>query len=106
MNSKVLYQEEVREEVEEENLLLDAGYSGTQETVCYYGYVAHIRPRNKEAEQIREDPTYKARRWVVERLFSWLRRFRKLSPRFEKTHLSHCGLFALACAQIIFNKII
>ncbi len=51
------------------------------------------------------DPTFKARRWVVELAHSWFNRFRKLLPRYEKTDLSYNALNAFAAAMIVLNKI-
>jgi transposase len=40
----------------------------------------------------------------VESFFSWLKRFRKIAPRYEKTLLSFWGLLTFAAALIVFNK--
>ena len=89
----------------EENLCLDAGYVGKEEVVKAHGYIPHIRPRGEEASEIERNPDYKPRRWVVECLHSWLNRFRKLIPRYEKTDWSYCGLLTLACAMVTLNKV-
>ena len=39
------------------------------------GYTAHIRTRGEEAQEKREVPGYRARRWVGERTHAWLNRF-------------------------------
>jgi transposase len=54
----------------------------------------------------RKNPSYKARRWVVERTHSWLKRFRKLLVSFEKRGESHVGLLALAAAMICWRQTI
>ena len=90
----------------EQNLCLDAAYVGKDETVKKRGFKPHIRPRGEEKLQIGRDPEFKPRRWVVESLHSWQNRFRKLTPRYEKTDLSYMGLLYLANAMITFNKII
>jgi hypothetical protein len=48
------------------NLCLDAAYVGKEAVVVANGYVPHIRPRGEEKKLIERDPTFKARRWVVE----------------------------------------
>jgi hypothetical protein len=42
---------------------------------------------------------------VVECFHSCLNRYRKCIPRYEKYDISHGGLLKLACAMIVFNKI-
>ena len=88
-----------------ENLCLDAGYTGKADIVAARGYVPHIRPRGEEAAEIKRNPDFKARRWVVEASHSWMNRFRKLVPRYEKTDLSYCGLLDLAAGMIVLNKV-
>jgi transposase len=89
---------------EEAHLCLDAGYTGMERVVTEAGMVPHIRPRNVEKREREEGK--KPRRWVVERVFSWLNRFRKLLVRFEKLEVSHVGLLQLCCAAIAFRQVI
>jgi len=88
------------------NLCLDAGYVGKEEVARNNGFVPHIRPRGEEKKLIERDPTFKARRWVVELTHSWFNRFRKLAPRYEKTDVSYLALSMLAAAMITLNKVI
>lgn len=88
-----------------QNLCLDAAYVGKEETVEANGFIPHIRPRGEEKKLMEKDPTFKARRWVVELSHSWFNRFRKLVPRYEKTDLAYMALNSLAAAMIILNKI-
>ena len=92
------------EEGQTQNLCLDAGYVGKQEVVTEAGYVPHIRPRGEEKKQKAKDPSFKPRRWIVELSHSWFNRFRKLSPRYEKTTRSYLGLVMLAATMIVLNK--
>jgi len=87
------------------NLCLDAAYVGREETAKAHGFIPHIRPRGEEKKLIEKDPSFKARRWVVELAHSWFNRFRKLVPRYEKTDLSYNALSALAAAMIVLNKV-
>lgn len=54
---------------------------------------------------IEKNPSFKARRWVVELNHSWFNRFRKLLPRYEKTDLSYMALSSLAAAMVVLNKV-
>ena len=91
-----------------ENLCLDAGYAGepARKAVEARHYVPHVRPRGEEVATKKRNPRARARRWVVERTHSWLNRYRKLLVRFEKTAVSFEGLLQLACALIVFRRII
>ena len=63
---------------------LDAGYVGekTATVVQAQGSVAPVRPRGEDtANAGSADPTKTPRRWVVERLHSWLNRSRRLLVR-------------------------
>jgi putative transposase len=89
------------------HLCLDAGYVGpkTAQTVAEHDYVAHVRPRGEDAVNARStDPTKPPRRWVVERLHSWLNRSRRLLVRWEKRKDTYLALLHLACALICFQQ--
>jgi putative transposase len=58
---------------------MDKGYDypDIRELVKAYGYTAHIKSRGEE--NIRKvKPGFRTRRWVVERTYSWLNRFKRL----------------------------
>jgi transposase len=42
-------------------------------------------------------------RWVVERTFAWLNRFRRLAIRYERRADIHLGFLTLGCALITLN---
>jgi IS5 family transposase len=44
-------------------------------------------------------------RWVVERSFAWLARFRRLSIRYERRADLHLAFTTLACAVICLKQI-
>src|SRR5437764_158788 len=48
-------------------------------------------------------PGYRARRWVVERLHSWLNRFRRVLIRWEKKPENYIAFLHLACAVITYR---
>ena len=67
--------------------------------------IGHVVDRRKEIDIKRRDPTWKARRWVVEVCHSWFNRFRKLLVRYEKLERSFLALNHLAAAIIAFRKV-
>ena len=77
-----------------ENLCLDKGYAGEPalEAVVLRGFMLHIKGRGEEKGTIRKNPTYKARRWVVEVTHSWMNQLWKLLVRFEKLTASYKAL--------------
>ena len=90
-----------------QHLCADAGYTGTP-ALCIieeHGYIPHVKGRGQEADEKRQDPTKRARRWIVEVAHSWFNRFRKLLVRYEKLERSFLGLNHLAAAIIAFRKI-
>lgn len=89
-----------------QNLCLDAGYTGSKDKVEKRGYIAHIRPRFEEKQELLRNPGFKARRWVVEVTHSFFNRFRKLLVRFEKKAANYLGLLYFACAIIVWRKLI
>jgi hypothetical protein len=50
------------------------------------------------------EPTKQPRRWVVEWLFSWLNRPRRLLIRWEKLSAPYEAFLKLACALICFHQ--
>lgn len=101
----VLSRPEVTEE-HPQNLCLDAGYTGKQDAVSDRHYTPHIVPRGEEKKQKEKNPDFKARRWVVEVLHSHMNRFRKLLVRYEKKDSNYLALIQLACAVIVWRKLI
>ena len=89
-----------------QNLCLDKGYDNRQSrrTAIDEGYIPHIRSRGEEKREKAVDADYKARRWIVEVVHSWLNRFRKILVRFEKKTETHLGLLQLACAYLALKR--
>jgi putative transposase len=50
------------------------------------------------------DPLKRPRRWVVERLHSWLNRSRRLLVRWEKLERTYLAFVHLACALLCFQQ--
>ena len=98
----------LRPEPDEEhpqNLCLDAGYTGSGETVEQRNYIPHIRPRGEEKKALERNPDFRARRWVVEVTHSFFNRFRKLLVRYEKKAVNYMALLQFACAVIVWRKL-
>ncbi len=91
-----------------QHLCLDAAYDAgwVREAVQERGYQDHIRSRGEEKAEKTQTPGYRARRWVVERTHSWLNRSRRLLVRWEKKTTNYLAFLQLACAQLIFSKIL
>ncbi|NVJ23961.1 transposase [Myxococcus sp. AM011] len=63
----------------------------------------HRRGRKTKTRDGRELRRYR-RRWKVERLFAWLRFFRRLVTRYEVKAENVLGFLHLACALILMRQ--
>ena len=95
-------------EQQPQHLCLDAAYDAgwVREAVQGRGYQHHIRPRGEEKAEKVLTPGSRARRWVVERTHSWINRSRRLLVRWEKKTANYLAFLQLACAQLIFSKVL
>ena len=68
-----------------QHLCLDKGYDydGPRQVAYDYGFTAHIRRRGEDRSPTPAHPG-KPRRWVVERVHSWLNRYRRILVPWEK----------------------
>ena len=57
-------------------------------------------PRKQDGRALRR---YR-RRWLVERLFAWLKQFRRVSSRWERKAENYLGFVQLACAVILLRQ--
>jgi putative transposase len=84
---------------------LDRGYH--QKAVIELCQIFHVTPsveaRHEEAARLAADPVQRAKRWVVERAFSWLNRFRRLLIRWEKKPENYLSFLHLSCAIITYR---
>ena len=57
----------------EQHLCADRGYSGepAQQAIKDRIYIPHVKQRGEEIQEKRDNPNFKARRWVVEVAHSW-----------------------------------
>ena len=88
-----------------QGMCLDAGYAyeEVREILREFGFTAHIRPRGEEAQAIKQEAGFKARRWVVERAHSWMNRFRRLLTRWDKKPENYLAFLHFACGLIAFR---
>ena len=88
-----------------QGMCLDKGYDydSVRDLVAEFGYTAHIRARGAEAQAIKHEVGFKARRWVVERTHSWMNRFRRILTRWEKKAENYLGLLHFVCAVITYR---
>lgn len=89
-----------------QGMCLDKGYdfNEVREILKEFAFTAHIRARGEEAQAIKREAGFKARRWVVERTHSWMNRFRAILIRWEKKAVNFLALLHLACAYITFKQ--
>ena len=90
---------------EAQGMCLDKGYDSgeVRDLVKEFGYTVHIRSRGEEAQAIKQEAGFKARRWVVERTHSWMNRFRRILTRWEKKPENYLALLHFVCAVITFR---
>ena len=81
----------------------DCGYRGQLiETVKkQHGYELKISPKIKDQTKGKVSP----KRWVIERTFSWLENFRRLSKDFEFLLETSQAMIYLASIKLLLNKI-
>jgi transposase len=90
----------------EQNLCADKAYDGQPalQVIVSKGYIAHVKRRGEEIQEKRNNPAWKARRWVVEVSHSWFNRFRKILVRYEKLADTYLALLHMAAAIIAYRK--
>jgi putative transposase len=88
-----------------QGMCLDKGYDSgeVRDRVKEFGYTAHISSRREEAQAIKRQAGFKARRWVVERTHSWMNRFRRILTRWEKKPENYLAFLHFVCAVITFR---
>lgn len=88
-----------------QGMCLDKGYDyqEVREILAEFGFTAHIRARGEEAQQLKQDASKRARRWVVERSHSWMNRFRRILIRWDKKPENYLAFLHFACGLIAFR---
>jgi putative transposase len=89
-----------------QGMCLDKGYDSDEvrDLLAEFGFTAHIRARGEEAQALKQEAGFRARRWVVERTHSWMNRFRRLLIRWDKKARNYLGFLHLACAYITYSQ--
>ena len=84
---------------------LDKGYDcdAIRRRLRRRGYVPHIKSRGEEQAEKRSRGK-RARRWVVERVASWLNRYRRILVRWEKKAANYEALLHLVFAHILWRN--
>lgn len=85
-----------------QGMCLDAGYdyAEVRALLIEFGFTAHIRSRGEERKELARDANQKARRWVVERVHSWMNRFRRILVCWEKKADNYLAFLHFACGLI------
>ena len=88
-----------------QGLCLDKGYDYPEvyELAEEFAFTAHVRGRGDEAQAIKREAGFRARRWVVERTHSWLNRFRSILIRWAKKPANYLALLHFALAIITWR---
>jgi transposase len=88
-----------------QGLCLDKGYDydEVRDLAKEFLYTAHIRARGEEAQAIKHEAGFKARRWVVERTHSWMNRFRRILTRWEKKAANYLAMLHLVLGIITYR---
>jgi putative transposase len=91
-----------------QGLCLDKGYDFPEvyELAREFGFTAHVRSRGEEAQALKREAGFRARRWVVERTQSWLNRFHRILVRWEKRADTYLAMLHLACGLITWRAVI
>jgi len=67
--------------------------------------IAPHHPRRRRKTQDGRPLRRYRRRWLVERLFAWLLRSRRITSRYEHSPTNFLGFLQLACAQILWRRL-
>mgnify|MGYP005859942057 FL=1 len=96
----------------EQHFCADKGYDyeDVHQFVGLRNYIEHIKHRRRRNEPKEECPlpgekSFPARRWVVERTFSWLAKRRSIATRWCKKSENWLAFVHMACSQILLNII-
>jgi putative transposase len=89
-----------------QHLALDKGYDNptSRQAVEAAGYTAHIRRIGEEKLDENAEKTHPARRWVVERTWSWLCSCRAILVRYDRKSSNYLALVKVACSLLWFRR--
>ena len=94
-------------EEEPQNLSLDKGYDNPtgEKAVAAHHYIGHIRRIGEEKLDTDGEKKHPARRWVVERTFSWLASCRAILVRYDRKSSNWLALLKVACSLLWFRRL-
>jgi putative transposase len=89
-----------------QGMCLDKGYDydEVRDLRDECGFTAYSRARGEEAQALKHEAGFKARRWVVERTHSWMNRVRRVLIRWDKKACNYVAFLHLACADITYRQ--
>jgi hypothetical protein len=90
-----------------QGVCLDKAYDHefVREILTNLDLTPHIRGRGEEARELRADLGHRARRWVVERIHSWINRYRAMLVRWSKKTENHAALLKFSLALITWQQL-
>ena len=71
-----------------------------RDLLAEFEFTTHIRARGEEAKALKQERSFKLRRWVAERTHGWMTRLRRALIRWDKKVCNDLGVLHLACADI------
>lgn len=80
-------------------LLMDKAYEGdkTRNLAEYYSHKPVVPPKKNRKDPWGYDEELYKRRNIIERLFRWLKEFRKVFTRYDKLDLMYMAFIQFAC---------
>ena len=85
--------------------IADAGYDADwfRDLIKFFGMKAVINSKPERPRAIPKDRKLYALRYLVEKFFHSLKRFRRLATRYEKTARNFLSLIHIACTRLWIN---
>ncbi|NNC22485.1 transposase [Corallococcus exiguus] len=85
--------------------IADSGYDADwfRALLKFFGMKAVIASKPERPRALSKDRKLYALRYLVERFFHGLKRFRRLATRYEKTARNYLALIHLACTRMWLN---
>jgi transposase len=89
-----------------QGVCLDKAYDHAfvRELLAELALTPHIRSRGEEVRELRREDGERPRRWVVERIHSWINRYRALLIRWSKKAENHDALLQFCLALITWQQ--
>lgn len=80
-------------------ILMDRAYEGdkTRELTKLYGHELVVPPKKNRIDPWEYDKELYKKRNMVERLFRWLKEFRKVCTRYDKTDMMYLAFIQFTC---------